>query len=196
LLALSIATCSRRRRFRLTAYPLCRPCTPTFDDRSPAVGRCFHSSAWRPGVGGFPRRTWMDTQLSKCKRTGTFPLILPGVLCGHRFRANGSHQRKVGRAQDRCSITKPPATSPQPPSHLAATLALDGALCRAGRLDARRNPPRSPQSGPLPARHMRAGDGCGFRRLPTPGRDLPPMGSPRRRYEAAADDGLGSIRCL
>jgi hypothetical protein len=28
-----------------------RPCTPTFDNQSPAVGRCFLSSTWRVGVG-------------------------------------------------------------------------------------------------------------------------------------------------
>ncbi len=31
--------------------PSC-PCTPTFEDQSPAVGQCFHPSTWRIGVDG------------------------------------------------------------------------------------------------------------------------------------------------
>jgi len=48
---------------RLSPFP---PCTPTFENQSPAVGWCFHSSTGRVGVGlatNLRDLTYMDTQL-------------------------------------------------------------------------------------------------------------------------------------
>jgi len=45
-----------------SSLSLFRPCTPTFDNQSHAVGRCFHSSTWRIGVDQLAAgRTYLDT---------------------------------------------------------------------------------------------------------------------------------------
>jgi hypothetical protein len=47
---LSIVTCLGRSPLSASSLSPFSPCTPTFDNQSPAVGECCHSSTWRVGV--------------------------------------------------------------------------------------------------------------------------------------------------
>jgi hypothetical protein len=51
---LSIVTCLGRSPLSASSLSPFRPCTPTFDNQSPAAGRCCHSSTWRVGVDDSP----------------------------------------------------------------------------------------------------------------------------------------------
>jgi hypothetical protein len=88
--------------------PSC-PCTPTFENQSPAVGQCCHSSTWRIGVDGplTIAPIWTHScEGSSRSKTAPFLLILPDAPCEHRFRANGSHDKDSSVLQHH-AIVKP-----------------------------------------------------------------------------------------
>jgi len=108
------------------------PCTPTFDDHSPAVGRCCHSSTWRIGVDTVGRlcRTYMNTPLSKVRliTQGVRPCYLVNLAAFPQyltvlFQANGSHQPLVSRplaSTNARKVNKSPLHSWAGISHVAS----------------------------------------------------------------------------
>jgi hypothetical protein len=73
-----------------------RPCTPTFDSQSLAVGRCCHPSTWGIGTDRAICLTYMDTQLYKVQTINlrTLPALSPCFRA--RFRTNGSQSELLG----------------------------------------------------------------------------------------------------
>jgi hypothetical protein len=73
-----------------------RPCTPTFDSQSPAVGRCCHPSTWGIGTDRAICLTYMDTQLYKVQIINLRTLPAHPPCFGARFRTNGSQSDGLG----------------------------------------------------------------------------------------------------
>ena len=66
---LPIVTRLRRSPLSASCLSPSRPCTPTFDDQSPAVGRCRLPSTWGAGVDRLVvGRTCLGIQLSKSQQ--------------------------------------------------------------------------------------------------------------------------------
>jgi len=85
-----------------------RPCTPTFDGHSPAVGRCFHPSTWRIGVDGpqggsshlYGHTVVKVPANTPYMLTANFPAHPPRFRRTNRgawFRANGSQSELLCR---------------------------------------------------------------------------------------------------